>query len=208
MVLPPNDVLCRICWDRLLSARLKGVDTKIDSYPFPVHALFVWNPGTDGILRPLIKAIKKARASSAIWRLAAQLSFEISEAKGSGAIDEKPIFVIPPRPRGRNRDHAWILGKSFSKIWEGDFFDVLADASPFLDRASGQKSKRREERMLTRFTPVSTAQIPKSRQFVFADDIITTGSTAMAAYLALEDPAKFEVWTLVHRPKLATSRGI
>jgi predicted amidophosphoribosyltransferase len=39
--------------------------------------------------------------------------------------------------------------------------------------------------------------------FAFVDDVITSGSTAMAAYLALGDPDYFEAWTLVCRPKLA-----
>jgi len=43
---------------------------------------------------------------------------------------------------------------------------------------------------------------------VFVDDVITTGSTAMAAYIALGDPENFEVWTLAHRPKLAGSTGV
>jgi predicted amidophosphoribosyltransferase len=43
---------------------------------------------------------------------------------------------------------------------------------------------------------------------VFVDDVITSGATAMAAYMALEDPSRFEVWTLANRPKLARQTGI
>ena len=41
------------------------------------------------------------------------------------------------------------------------------------------------------------------RAAIFADDVITTGATALAAYMALGDPPSFEVWTLACRPKLA-----
>lgn len=44
--------------------------------------------------------------------------------------------------------------------------------------------------------------------FLFADDVITTGSTAIAAYMALGDPSDFEVWTMVNRPRLAAPRGL
>jgi predicted amidophosphoribosyltransferase len=45
------------------------------------------------------------------------------------------------------------------------------------------------------------------RTIVLVDDVMTSGATALAAYMALGDPQLFEVWTIANRPKLATMKA-
>lgn len=122
---------------------------------------------------------------------------------------EAPIFVHPPSRTGR-RDHAWLLAQLLARQWQFATGPALSLRFTEQHLLTAQKSKSAADRSLLRYQ--SLENLSKSRSFVFVDDIITTGSTAMAAFMALGEPERFSVFAIVSRPKrraqLAGKSGI
>lgn len=196
-MLPPIDVVCKTCRERLWS--IKNVDARLlqPAYPFPVYSLFTWTEQSDSLLSPLIHSLKGGWAPSVVDGFAGWFTFERMRGK------KVEVDAIVPAP-SLGFDHAKAWGEALSKAIGGPIMDVLQKAP---DQVRSQRRLSAEERSELRFQ-VKVPQIAYRGPLVFADDVITTGSTAMAAYMALEDPKHFEVWTMVNRPRLAASKGL
>jgi predicted amidophosphoribosyltransferase len=65
-----------------------------------------------------------------------------------------------------------------------------------------QKLKKRKERKQKEFVFLGYS-VDKTKNFVFVDDVVATGSTAKAVWLALGKPSLFHIWSLTYRPRLA-----
>jgi predicted amidophosphoribosyltransferase len=199
-ILPPVDVVCETCWERL--ARIKNSPDGPRSllqggYNFPVYSLFTWTPETDLLLRPLVHSLKKGWAPSAVDRFAEWFCFERSRA---GKISANSVVPAP----SSSFDHAKSWAEALGSRLERPIVDVLQKAP---DQVRFQRTRSATERAELRFqlkTPGKEGQNAYRGPHLFVDDVITTGSTAMAAYMALGDPSHFEVWTMVNRPRLAT----
>jgi predicted amidophosphoribosyltransferase len=137
---------------------------------------------------------------------AARLFAELFSHERLGLGDCQPAgFVLPPRSK-RQEDHAWALAMEFSRLWKKPILDILTENQ-------GEKGSHRIQKQLTgdqrherRYRAKDGFELADWSQrgsLILVDDVITSGATAMAAYMALEDPSRFEVWTLVNRPKLA-----
>ncbi len=198
-MLPPIDLVCDECWETLRRIRNQADGPRgllQTGYPFPVHSLFTWTPKTDHVLRPLIHALKQGRSPMAVERLGNWFAFERLRL---GNCDFRAIVPAP----GRSFDHAKAWAETLSKDFRLPIMDVLQKAP---GQVRFQRSRSAEERSELRFhldLPSIDVQNAYRGPYLFADDVITTGSTAMAAYMALGDPKRFEVWTMVNRPRLA-----
>jgi predicted amidophosphoribosyltransferase len=207
--LPPIDLLCVSCWQSLEKNFNDSVSSLQTGYPFSVRSLLTWNASCDREVRSLIRGFKGGYSLAASARFAERLAF--ANARGWTADDGLPIFVYPPSSSGRP-DHASVLAVELSCLW-GGFPLGLAwadDPARASSRTSGlgQKGRTAIERSQRRFEDLDLASFTQpSTRWVFVDDVITTGSTAMAAYMALGSPERFEVWTLACRPKLAVGEG-
>ena len=161
---------------------------------FPVYALFSWTEASDSVVRPVLYSLKAGRCEQAMESLANEFSWRYSGSK------TQPTFFIPQSKTGKP-DHAEAWARSLSGIWSA------AEPSPLcfsdLNQAGVQKRLTAKERLARSFTQVKNAKSLAQRKVVFADDILTTGATAQAAYKALGEPPHFEVWAIAWRPKLA-----
>ncbi len=200
---PPIDHVCEACEEKLLKLANTGSALLQPDYPFPVYSLFTWNEDTASLLRPFLHGFKRGWALQAAWSWAVRHS---SERSAFGRLAQ-PRFVVPPASIVGQRDHAYALAQAFARQWGSE--EPLAFRWLNAPEGRGQKHLSASERAERRFQPLGTCEnLQASRSLVFIDDVVTTGSTAMAAYMALGDPESFEVWTLACRPKLAGKSAI
>ena len=197
--LPPIDLYCDGCWG-VLSLRMgTGAALLQNGYPpLTVYALFKWTEEADADLRPLLYGLKGGDCRVAIRRLGDELSFR----RDLGPQKRPPLFVFPPATTG-SRDHAWALAMALARRWGATCIGLEKRDSA--RETASQKRLSARERALRRYKlPDGSAKPSEGSKVVFVDDVITTGSTATAAYLALGEPSDFEVWTIAARPKLAS----
>jgi predicted amidophosphoribosyltransferase len=202
---PPIDLLCKDCWELLCDEMNDGETALQPGYPFPVYSLLTWTPKNDHLIRPFIYAFKGGRAAGPAGFLIEQLTYRCDEV---GL--ESPVFVYPGPTKKNQLDHSWLIAQKMARYWETTAFQLTKDPT----QMESQKKRSARDRSMRRFQPVVLGDAERvgfsneEINWVFVDDVITTGSTAMAAYMALGDPKDFEVWTLVSRPKLADSKGL
>lgn len=165
-------------------------------YSFPVYSLITWTRENDPLVRPFIYGLKQGLQLAAYEKLSQLLTHE----RNLKPDRLKPFFLHPPARAGKP-DHATLLATLLGFQWQSSVSELESE-----DAGTSQKQLNREERASKRFEELigparyEDPSIPR----VFVDDVITTGATAVAAYMALGRPSAFEVWTLVCRPKLAT----
>ncbi len=220
-IAPPIDFLCVRCEIEIGKIMNSPQELRQADYPFPVYSLFTWTRENDHFLRPVLYGLKGGFAPNVLNRWLEILTAQRMHASAS---PYRPIFVIPPRAESvigsRTRDHGWLINQSLAAQWRTSIYDGLELKPAYDDQGGGQlarhlfgwaktrsqKHKSRGERLMMRFAARGELkEFHGLRTTVFADDVITTGATALAAYLALDDPHSYEVWTLACRPKLARS---
>lgn len=168
---------------------------------FSVFSLWHWFPENDKDVRDLIYRLKAGGVTPAFRRLAFLLSQKVHQRE---AFKKGPLIFVPAPPiRQGVKDHAFQLALCLSEIWG-------AEMSLCLERESSQSQRRagRLERKATRIRfrpndPTWESVRQRKKTVVFVDDVVTTGSTAQAAFLALGSPSTFNVWTLAYRPRFS-----
>jgi predicted amidophosphoribosyltransferase len=202
--LPPIDLLCGHCWRRFELLRNRGEWLSQPGYPFPVYSLLSWTDENDAFVRPFIYGMKRGWQLRALEKLTQILTFE----RNWGREKSPPLLVHPASSNGI-ADHSKLMGLLFAEAWGREAYSLEWDEDTLKANRISQKRLNASARAERRFDEVvgeARFTEPLAAR-VFVDDVITSGATAWAAHLALGRPEGFEVWALVSRPKLATSRG-
>lgn len=163
-------------------------------FPFPIWSLLRWSSEAEEVGQ-LVKALKGQQNQRAYRILAHEM---LKCFRSHRVLRQKPaLFVFPPS-KGGVADHAQLLALSLS-YWSGiPHINAFASAREQKEQKSLDKSGRqglRFERSHVRLPPSA-----QNEGIIFVDDLLTTGSTARAAWLALNKPKRFTVWTLACRP--------
>lgn len=203
----PIDLFCESCLPIFWSQCNRGESLKQAGYPFPVYSLFTWTKENDRVLRAFIYAFKQGWAVAIAKELALRMTSEISSRGEAPLI---PSLLVPASSTGRF-DHAQLFAEALAQAWPGGHprvHTLTSAPDPFFE-GTPQKARTVADRSRIRFIGLSgrenlsyPAEI-SDQPWLFIDDVITTGSTAMAAYIALGEVFRFSVWTLTCRPKLA-----
>lgn len=118
------------------------------------------------------------------------------------------LLIVPPSVQIRGDGHASELARELSRLAGNEFPDFPVfqrQSKSIIERAIAQKAKNRIERLeaeMSLFSGLSgqaKERILRSEGFIFVDDVIVTGSTAIAAWKALGKPRNFEAWAMVWR---------
>lgn len=192
----PITLFCSSCSETLKNFELPGARTVSDQR-FLVYAHYVWNQSSDSVVRPLIYSLKGGELENEIAALAESFSWSLRETR------EKNLTLVPPPSRTGEPDHALVWANALAKIWNCEVWRPL-NLAPKADVLSlSQKHKSRKDRASLEFLPVKIAKPYSKTKLIFVDDVLTTGSTARAAFKALGEPKSFEVWAIAWRPHLA-----
>jgi hypothetical protein len=200
--------LCVTCLKILMSHRLK---TNIHSVPF---SLFDWRRDESLLVSKLLNRLKvKQKILAKSWGKELFLAFEYEQlflsAKSIDWSNTTYIVYPPSTTRSGNDNNTQFLAMGFAAECEirspTEFCkDALLrgqEDSEFADLGSIEQKKRtrlqRHKKELCLNEKYS--YLKANFQYVFIDDILTTGSTAQAAWRALGRPKLFQVVTIARR---------
>lgn len=186
--------LCLKCQETLNSQRLvhKGL-AKHAQYFCSVTSLYYFHDSP--FLTHLVYILKGAQ-QEALWCELADTMVTHFNLFNSESVNLKNCALVPAPSRDGQPDHAYFLAKALAEL-------LKTRSYPCLKRTGDEQQKKlnlglRHKRHFT----CNEALRPEWHQpILFVDDVITSGSTAYAAYLALGKPEQFSVWTLLQRPK-------
>ena len=114
-----------------------------------------------------------------------------------------PIFIPSPRSlRLSEEDHAEIFCKVLADVLGASQLHALKRTSQSIHRRKTRVERERAAKNRFELKDQMTVEILHEHKgaVVFVDDLITTGSTARAAWQVLCCPPQFEVWTLLNKP--------
>ncbi len=189
---PPVDIFCNSCWLNYYELTQSKRNSRSENYKFPLHRLWVWNELSDQYVRPVVYNLKKGHDHELFVKLAQMF---LSKVSFSQYKDENLIF-IPAPAKYPKLNHALYFARGLSEVTGRPYFDVLKES---LQKKVSQKNLtriRRQNRKM--FLKLSLKRGNRTR-FIFVDDVVTSGSTAEAAYRALGQPKKFDVWVLAEK---------
>jgi predicted amidophosphoribosyltransferase len=178
----PIDGFCRNCMSALLLQTSNLHLTSMSS--FSCLSLFKWNDQNEkaGLL---VKALKGRNSRMAYAKLAIDFMGRLGKP-----VKPNSLLVVPPSKRG-DSDHAHAFALGIATL------TGQTVVSPFISSQVDQKKLSKSERILLKYKVKSPV---RSEAFIFVDDLLTTGSTARAAWNALGRPKHFSAWTLACRP--------
>lgn len=188
------DLYCETCWREVFLE----IDPReySEGLPFKVKTLFFWQDSSVRIPQ-LLRDLKGPLTALAMKRIA----FEM--AKSRRFLLEKPykeymMFPCPSR-RPYMKDHSFGLALALSELFSAKLRpDLLLSKSGF---ASGPQKRLNRFSRLSRDRIECIGELPSEASVIFIDDLVTTGSTAIAAYKALGCPTDFEVWAIACRKR-------
>jgi predicted amidophosphoribosyltransferase len=201
--------LCPICDQRIFRSQGGSLQEKILE-SFPVYSLYEWIPGLSDDLSHWILSLKRAPMRK--WNhLAEEFMAKRLREPGpqslktsSGALSK--ILLLPCPNGDPSRRHALNWAQALAKVGQFPIQESLSVPKARIgSERFSQKQRSREERRFIRFHLNENITDPrKGDSYIFVDDIVTTGSTALAAWKALGRPQNFQVWCVAIRPRLRT----
>lgn len=205
--------LCERCRRIAQNAAAEHGSWLVASEPFPIRALFLWND-RDEAVSPVLRSLVLSAKTDPTWDHVEWIcgQFLIRMGASEGRV-EKLRFVNPPGRSGNwEADHsgkiAYRLAELTAQRHRLEMFKGLCG------EVSAQKELRVEERLERRFKVLETVkQVCGDQehedqehdgdefQWIFVDDVVASGGTARAAWLALGRPRNFEVWAIAWKQR-------
>ena len=180
---------CPRCWIKFCLTNQDPLFLFRSEMGFPVYSLFAWKPDNDKLLRSFTYSHKGTVLRKSWHDIAA---YFIQRRIALGPLGSKTHLVFAPSRFPKKTDHAFVFARELSKLCKLPVLDLFERQD-----ITEQKQKSLADRKNVRF--VLTMPLARHGRYIFVDDLYTTGSTALAAYKALNKPKNFEVWTSVRK---------
>lgn len=162
---------------------------------FSVRSLYTWVPGQSDELSFFFKVLKEPHSEKVFPDLA-----QIFLRAFASDLPEGQYLIVPAPPREEGVcDHAHFWARSLAEGTQGHCAPLLQRRSLFAQKSQTRSMRKNVRLSLHRPAWESLNRCFRFDRVIFVDDVYTTGSTAMAAYKALDFPDKFEVWTIARR---------
>lgn len=195
MYFPPTNWLCSMCWKTLEREYLCSENSYRIEKNHPHFHLLSWHEDNHQLIKLFIDSLKQGGPDFIFKRVGLEmfsrfLHFRLWDKKTT------PVFVPSPSRSKIKNDHAFRLAESLSFYFGGK-------VNSFLKREPNSLSQKRKSKKARAFIQMKSERIVSVNQpIVFVDDVLTTGSTARAAFQALNKPKKFFIFTLIWRRRV------
>ena len=189
---PPIDWLCPHCWKLMEREYLSCADVYRTEESLSHLRLFDWHEGNDSLIKKFINSLKKGGPEFIFKRLALEC-FPRFVYTPCWPKEKNPfVFVPAPPAHSLQVDHASELARLLCHYFGGKTFPALQRLG-----ADRQKRKGKKDRAVIQLLArKGLKRNLKNKTILFVDDVLTTGSTARAAFKALDSPEKFVICTL------------
>lgn len=185
-----DSLLCLYCEERLQDSDFCELEWS-EQKKLAVYSLFDWAPQQSDILSSLLLNLK-GRGRKKAWNYWAKV-FWLQRA--SYLREGMKLIFIPAASTSGREDHAYEFAKSLADQSGGELLAALSKTTN-----SHQKGKNRDERCEVSIgSHVKIAAKCPETLYILVDDVLTTGSTALASFKSLGKPLNFEVWALAKR---------
>jgi predicted amidophosphoribosyltransferase len=168
------------------------------NFPFPHFYLWNWEKNVEPAL--LVRSLKQGFPAFALepwladWVRRAQMERDKLRPPTS-------IFVPAPPRRPGIKDHAFLMASLLATRTGIPLMPLLRREDP-QTRQKFQNRLQRQELKMRSLLQFESRRTLRDMDVHFVDDVVTTGSTARAAYRALGRPPRFFVWSLIYRSRL------
>ena len=185
---------CAACHQRCLKQFNQEAVVYIENVP--VRSLLRWPPGESDVLSSLVLQLKdEPQASWNIWAEEFLLKW------GCAGANKTTQIITSESSSGKRHAQNW--GDALAQITRHPHDCPLKPQEKNAGKAWAVSKKQRElsrlERAQRSFDLSVDFSTSVDTRIIFADDVVTTGQTALAAYDALKEPSDFEVWCLIYR---------
>jgi predicted amidophosphoribosyltransferase len=141
----------------------------------------------------------KGEGGEKLWQHYAE---ELLRRRWSEKASSRQYLLIPAPSRQGNKDHAYYFVQALTQAGVGfELYNCLSR----VEALGSQKKRTRSQRERTamewaeNFTQGDFNAKSAGKHIIFVDDVVTTGSTARAAWRTLGKPRDFAVWALAQR---------
>lgn len=196
----PDTLLCRNC-EELCNQDLswRPLTRNTGAGGIEGASLWDWVPGKNEALSSLLLTMKGGIQRKA-YHFYAQRLVQQRQKFAQNTCDGEMIFIPAPPSGHEIHDHAFALSQALSNILGTKTERILAKTTLSHQRELNLDERGRISLKLDEnFSRDQAARIIDGKTVVFVDDVVTTGSTAIAAKAILHNCKRFEVLCLAQR---------
>lgn len=193
-----TNTICQNCNNKFFDTiDAKSAETKL---PFPVYSLWTWGK-LDYNISFLLYSLKGGGDSCLYQQIAKECMFHFFFVN-------KDAIYIPAASRTLDLDHSGCFAKALSKNSLGQLLNILIRGNKQKQKRLSKIERTKKNIFLSKDFDKNSLPDLKNKNIIFVDDVLTTGSTAMASYKALGCPKNFKVLVLAYRPKIKQIKNL